>query len=85
VCLTRCESNRDSYGTPTHPFLIDLHTGKGCQIPECFSSPQPNGEFVLASTGFTAGSIQTVPPFSSTREKEEIIIYERKEERKAKF
>lgn len=60
VCLTRRESNRDRYGY-THPSpTVDLHTGKGCQIPERFSSPPPNGELVLAST-FTVGSTRTGP------------------------
>lgn len=50
VCLTRRESDRDRYGY-THPSpTVNLHTGKGSQIPERFSSPSPNGELVLAST-----------------------------------
>lgn len=90
VCLTRHGSNRDRYGY-THPSpTVNLHTGKGCQIPERFSSLPPNGELVLAST-FTVGSNGTVlPPLSgipreNARMNEIIIMYEGKEKRGAKF
>lgn len=67
---------------------VDLHTGKGCQIPERFSFLPPNGELVLAST-FTARSNGIVPPLSGTLRESvgmnKIIIYEGQEERGGKF
>lgn len=87
VCLTRRESDRDRYGY-THPSpTVNLHTGKGSQIPR-FSSPSPNGELVLAST-FTIRSTQIVPPLSGiSRENarmSKIIIYEEEEKRRSEI
>lgn len=83
--LTRRESNRDRYGY-THPSpTVDLHMGKGCQIPGRFSSPPPNGELVLASTVYGRGQTQISLSLSPSHEQarknsenakmSEIIIY----------